>query len=179
MDLSILNGLVEQGTGFDFGRHRPCVWLCVSYLISSRHFIERLNYIRASMPEQVVDTNRKEKQQFWKRLGIGCRTLGKMTLDTAVKNRSVIIEVRFLAIYFSRAVLRSRDARYLFQLWPTLLYPAFLQLAYMGCSLLGSFLILRWALTRTDSSRTLKAKVRMSISRGIVGEEDCSFSFLV
>jgi hypothetical protein len=77
------------------------------------------------MPEQVVDTNRKEKQQFWKRLGIGCRTLGKMTLDTAVKNRSVIIE-----------------------------------LAYMGCSLLGSFLILRWALTRTDSSRTLKAKSR-------------------
>lgn len=72
-----------------------------------------------------MDTNRKEKQQFWKRLGIGCRTLGKMTLDTAVKNRSVIIE-----------------------------------LAYMGCSLLGSFLILRWALTRTDSSRTLKAKSR-------------------
>lgn len=47
-----------------------------------------------------MDTNRKEKQQFWKRLGIGCRTLGKMTLDTAVKNRSVIIEVRFIAIYF-------------------------------------------------------------------------------
>jgi hypothetical protein len=46
-----------------------------------------------------------------------------MTLDAAVQNRSVVIE-----------------------------------LAYMGCSLLGSFLILRWALTRNDTS--LKAKAR-------------------
>jgi len=50
------------------------------------------------MPEQVENSNRKEKQQFWKRVGIGFRTFGKMTLDTAVKNRSVIMEVRFIAI---------------------------------------------------------------------------------
>lgn len=49
--------------------------------------------------------------------------ISKMTLDAAVQNRSVVIE-----------------------------------LAYMGCSLLGSFLILRWALTRNDTS--LKAKAR-------------------
>ena len=33
-----------------------------------------------------------------------------------------------------------------------------MQLSYMGWSLLGSFLILRWALTRNDTS--LKAKAR-------------------
>jgi SpoVK/Ycf46/Vps4 family AAA+-type ATPase len=44
-------------------------------------------------------------------------------MDTAIQNKSVVIE-----------------------------------LAYMGCSLLGSFLILRWALTRNDNS--LRAKTR-------------------
>lgn len=65
----------------------------------------------------------KRGNTFWKKCGKSIKMISKMTLDAAVQNRSVVIE-----------------------------------LAYMGCSLLGSFLILRWALTRNDTS--LKAKAR-------------------
>lgn len=65
----------------------------------------------------------KRGNTFWKKCGKSIKMISKMTLDAAVQNRTVVIE-----------------------------------LAYMGCSLLGSFLILRWALTRNDTS--LKAKVR-------------------
>lgn len=67
--------------------------------------------------------NRRRGRTFWKKFAVGCKNFGKMTVDAAVQNRSVLTE-----------------------------------LAYMGCSLLGSFLILRWALTRNDTS--LKAKAR-------------------
>ena len=36
-----------------------------------------------------------------------------------------------------------------------------LQFAYMGVSLLGSFLILRWALNRMDPNKSAKEKVRL------------------
>ena len=65
----------------------------------------------------------KRGNTFWKKCGRSIKMISKMTLDAAVQNRTVVIE-----------------------------------LAYMGCSLLGSFLILRWALTRNDTS--LKAKAR-------------------
>ena len=65
----------------------------------------------------------KRGNTFWKKCGKSIKMISKMTLDAAVQNRTVVIE-----------------------------------LAYMGCSLLGSFLILRWALTRNDTS--LKAKAR-------------------
>jgi SpoVK/Ycf46/Vps4 family AAA+-type ATPase len=65
----------------------------------------------------------RRSNKFWGQCGSFIKKASKMTLDAAVQNRSVVIE-----------------------------------LAYMGCSLLGSFLILRWALTRNDTS--LKAKAR-------------------
>ncbi len=70
---------------------------------------------------QIVTKPRGAK--FWEDTGRVLKQAASIAMDTAIQNKSVVIE-----------------------------------LAYMGCSLLGSFLILRWALTRNDNS--LRAKTR-------------------
>lgn len=70
---------------------------------------------------QIVTKPRRAK--FWEDTGRVLKQAASIAMDTAIQNKSVVIE-----------------------------------LAYMGCSLLGSFLILRWALTRNDNS--LRAKTR-------------------
>lgn len=44
------------------------------------------------MPDQEVAT--VVKKDFWKKFRVGFRNFGKMTVDAAVQNRSVVIEVR-------------------------------------------------------------------------------------
>lgn len=43
------------------------------------------------MPDQEVGT--VVKKNFWKKFRVGFRNFGKMTVDAAVQNRSVVIEV--------------------------------------------------------------------------------------
>lgn len=43
------------------------------------------------MPDQEVGT--VVKKDFWKKFRVGFRNFGKMTVDAAVQNRSVVIEV--------------------------------------------------------------------------------------
>mmetsp|Transcript_1832 Transcript_1832/g.6027 ORF Transcript_1832/g.6027 Transcript_1832/m.6027 type:complete len:477 (+) Transcript_1832:1768-3198(+) len=71
---------------------------------------------------QIVQT-KPRGAKFWEDTGRVLKQAASIAMDTAIQNKSVVIE-----------------------------------LAYMGCSLLGSFLILRWALTRNDNS--LRAKTR-------------------
>ncbi len=71
---------------------------------------------------QIV-TTKPRGAKFWEDTGRVLKQAASIAMDTAIQNKSVVIE-----------------------------------LAYMGCSLLGSFLILRWALTRNDNS--LRAKTR-------------------
>jgi hypothetical protein len=49
------------------------------------------------MPDQEVGT--VVKKDFWKKFRVGFRNFGKMTVDAAVQNRSVVIEVCH-CIYF-------------------------------------------------------------------------------
>ena len=49
------------------------------------------------MPDQEVGT--VVKKDFWKKFRVGFRNFGKMTVDAAVQNRSVVIEVCH-GIYF-------------------------------------------------------------------------------
>ena len=68
-------------------------------------------------------SNKPRRAKFWEDTGRVLKQAASIAMDTAIQNKSIVIE-----------------------------------LAYMGCSLLGSFLILRWALTRNDNS--LRAKTR-------------------
>ena len=76
---------------------------------------------REQTSAQIIGKPRRQK--FWEDTGRVLKQAASIAMDTAIQNKSVVIE-----------------------------------LAYMGCSLLGSFLILRWALTRNDTS--LRAKTR-------------------
>ena len=116
--------------------------------------------------------------RFWKEVARVSNKLLKMASVNAQNNKSHIIEVRCrtssTALFFQFSSQNSVWALRLFKLEiPFILIPSYLnypfyhvQFTYMGLSLLGSFLILRWALNRLDPNKAAKEKVRPFMDTG-------------